>query len=105
MSLLWNREAVREARSIRRLVAIDHPRRALTWRRELVERVDILRTYPRAGRVVPEFGIENLRELVFGNYRIWYIVTPGKVEILRLWDARRDAPTEVRESPAEYRLL
>lgn len=37
-----------------------------------IERVEILRNFPLAGKIVPEFEIDSVRELVEGNYRIIY---------------------------------
>ena len=102
MNLRWRKAALLEARDIRQLIALDHPRVSREWRQKLERRIEILRRWPRAGRVIPEFGEENLRELIFGSYRIWYLVTKDAVEIMRIWDARREAPTEVREAPVEF---
>lgn len=104
MNLLWHDEALREAEELRALIAAVHPRSARSWVDELVRRIDILRTFPRAGRVIPEFEIPEFRELVIGNYRIWYFVSDDTVEILRLWDSRRETPDEIRERPGEYEL-
>ena len=40
-----------------------------------------LKEQPRIGRVVPEFGLEHLRERIFGNYRIVYRLQ-GEEEVL-----------------------
>lgn len=87
------------------MIAADHPRAAKEWRRGLARRIDILRQWPLAGRTIPEFRERNLRELIFGNYRIWYRVTRDAVEIMRIWDARQEAPTQVREALREYVVL
>jgi toxin ParE1/3/4 len=52
-----------------------------------------LRAFPDRGRIVPELekqGITNYRELIEGNYRIVYRVSPENVAILSMIDSRRN---------------
>ena len=42
------------------------------------------------GRVVPEYDREDLRELIFHNYRIIYKVEPERVAIATIVHASRD---------------
>jgi plasmid stabilization system protein ParE len=49
------------------------------------------------GRIVPEIGAEDIRELVVGNFRLVYQVAPTRVFILRLiHGARRLPPVQRR---------
>ena len=44
---------------------------------------DILEQHPLAGRMVPEFEDENIRELIRGSYRIVYrVLNEGRIDIL-----------------------
>lgn len=50
---------------------------------KLFSKVNILKTMPKIGRVVPEKNDEKIRELIEGNYRIIYEVKDeGNIEIL-----------------------
>jgi toxin ParE1/3/4 len=42
------------------------------------------------GRVVPELGLEEVRELLLGRYRLVYEVFSDRVAILRVIHASRD---------------
>ena len=44
------------------------------------------------GRVVPEVGAPDIRELIVGNYRMVYQVTPKTVFILRVIHGARQMP-------------
>ena len=48
---------------------------------ELFDSVERLADYPQSGRVVPEVGVQRIREVIFGAYRVIYSVK-DKVEIL-----------------------
>lgn len=43
----------------------------------ILEAVDILPQVPRMGRIVPETGIETVRELIILKYRIIYFIAPS----------------------------
>lgn len=49
-----------------------------------------LDTFSERGRVVPEFGHSNVRELLVQRYRLLYEVTPAEVQILALLHGARD---------------
>ena len=54
-------------------------------------RPDILKTFPQAGRTVPEKNDENVRELIEGNYRIIYeVVSADQISILTVYHSARD---------------
>jgi toxin ParE1/3/4 len=42
------------------------------------------------GRVVPEIGDPNIRELIVYSYRLVYQISPQRIEILAIIHGRRD---------------
>ena len=49
-----------------------------------------LEQFPESGRVVPEFRREDVRELIFQNYRIVYRVWDGQIAVARVMHAAMD---------------
>ena len=53
-----------------------------------VKRVNIIvksiPQFPKSGRIVPEYGSENLREKIYENYRIVYRIKEDMVEIVTI---------------------
>jgi toxin ParE1/3/4 len=47
--------------------------------------VERLTDYPESGRVVPEFGIARLREVIHPPFRIVYRVDKDRARIVRVW--------------------
>ncbi|MBK7309461.1 MAG: type II toxin-antitoxin system RelE/ParE family toxin [Sphingobacteriaceae bacterium] len=45
--------------------------------------------FPQSGRMVPEKNLAEIRELIEGNYRIFYRLGKGKITILRIHNAAR----------------
>ena len=57
--------------------------------REVVLQVERLADFPESGRVVPEFGIASLREIIHPPFRIVYRLDAGRVRIVRVWRSER----------------
>jgi len=57
--------------------------------REIVSQVERLGAFPESGRVVPEFGIANLREIICSPFRIIYRLDESKVRVVRVWRSER----------------
>ena len=56
---------------------------------EIIARVESLSTHPLRGRVVPEFCVEQLREIIYPPFRIVYRHDRNKVRIVRIWRSER----------------
>ena len=52
--------------------------------------------FPNAGRVVPEFQDENVRELIEGQYRIVYRILPTRIDVLTVMHVAQLLPTDVQ---------
>lgn len=83
--------ARRDLQDIVRYISIDSPSRAREFSAFLVSKTKMLAHQPLAGRVVPEFADDEIREIVVRSYRVVYRVNhvQGVVEIVRFWHARR----------------
>jgi toxin ParE1/3/4 len=85
----WSEIALDDLREIHEYISKDSRLYADRYIDKLFNRVDLLETHPKSGRVVPEYNIETIRELIEGNYRIVYKVTADSVSILRVHHAAR----------------
>lgn len=56
---------------------------------EIIARVERLSAHPLSGRVVPEFHVEHLREIIYPPFRIVYRHDKNKVRIVRIWRSER----------------
>ncbi len=65
----WTPQAADDLEAICLFIARDSPPLAAVFAERVLRATDRLATYPRSGRIVPELGIENIRELVVGSYR------------------------------------
>jgi addiction module RelE/StbE family toxin len=57
--------------------------------KEIFSEVERLADFPESGRIVPEFGIANLREIVLPPFRIVYRLDENRVRVVRVWRSER----------------
>ncbi len=57
--------------------------------REVVLQTERLAEFPESGRIVPEFGIAHLREIIHPPFRIVYRIDAKRVRIVRVWRSER----------------
>jgi hypothetical protein len=51
--------------------------------------------FPRSGRVVPEFNLDHIREIIAGEYRIVYRVESDAALLLTVFRSTRVFPVEI----------
>jgi plasmid stabilization system protein ParE len=72
-------------------ISKDSRRYAENQIRRIKTKTLILKTQPESGRIVPELGIMQIRELIEGNYRIVYrLLSNELIEILTIHHSARD---------------
>jgi toxin ParE1/3/4 len=88
--ILWTDQAGADLINISEYISKDSPRYASIFIERIINATNILETHPRSGRIVPEFEIETLRELIVGNYRIVYsIVSEEQIDIITVHHSAR----------------
>lgn len=56
---------------------------------EVFSQVERLVDFPESGRIVPEFGLTHLREIIYPPFRIVYRLDANLVRIVRVWRSER----------------
>lgn len=95
----WSPRAVRRASEAAVFIAKDNPAAAERWVRALFGAVQDLSRLPQRGRVVPEVGRPEIREIIFRGYRVVYRISPRWVEVLTIRHGKRQfSVSEVRQT-------
>ena len=81
MNLEWSPLALERVGEIANYIALDKPSAAEAWVDGLFEAADRLAPHPMSGRKVPEIGIERIREIVYGAYRVIYSIDDRRKKI------------------------
>jgi len=93
-AVVLSRVAVRDLAEIVEYIGRDNPPAAKRMGHSLVAQLRRLEDFPRIGRIVPEFQIETLREIVCAPYRIVYQINDSdeSIEVARFWHSARGTP-------------
>jgi toxin ParE1/3/4 len=89
----WAEVAVRDLEELVAFIALDSAGDATHVLDAIEKRAATLESSPARGRVVPElarFGMRTWRELVVRPYRLVYRIEGNSVNVLALFDGRRD---------------
>ncbi|MFL6247697.1 MAG: type II toxin-antitoxin system RelE/ParE family toxin [Vicinamibacterales bacterium] len=85
MKIVWSPLAIDRAHEAAAYIAGDKPDAALRWLDGLFEVTDRLERFPESGRIVPEIGLPEFREVVYGkSYRVIYRIEKTRVSILTI---------------------
>ena len=87
--MTWTPQALNDVDAICKFIARDAPRYAQLFATQVFKSVERLEAFPESGRMVPEVGQENIREIILGNYRVIYRILNGDVEILTVYHSAR----------------
>ena len=88
--VIWTDPALKDLRDIIEHIAEDSPVYAERFGLHVVESPRRLEQFPYCGRIVPEFNDENIRELIYGSYRIIYVIRHGDCYITAVIHGSRD---------------
>jgi addiction module RelE/StbE family toxin len=90
VKVVWTDNAIKDLDDIGNYIAKNSVRYAGITVEKLFGAVDILEDYPRAGKMIPQFQNERIREIIRGNYRIAYkIVSEQRIDILTVHHTAR----------------
>ena len=92
MKVVWSREAQHCLRRIYWGIAEDSPKSASKVIARLVARAALLSQPPLVSRVVPEYRLDALREVLTRPYRILFVVEVNAVRIVSVMHSRQLLP-------------
>lgn len=93
--VLWTDRAVSDLEAIGDYIAQADPRAAEGWIDQLLATAAGAARYPLAGRLVPEIGRNDVREVFKRTYRVVYRVSRGQIEILTIFEGHLLVPGDV----------
>ena len=90
VEIRFSPQVIDDINNIAEFISRDSEKYASLQTARFFERIEILKTNPLSGRIVPELENPSVRELIIGNYRIIYhVFSSMRVEILTIHHSRR----------------
>lgn len=88
--VVWTSTCFRDLEQAYQYIALDSAVYAQSLAEDVVERARWLGRNAEMGSKVPEFDLEEIREVRVGRYRLIYRLEPGRVTLLGLIHGARD---------------
>ena len=98
MKIIWSPLAIDRVTEIAEYISLDNAAASQHWVGTIFEKVSLLTTSAKMGRVVPEVGREAIREILHGNYRIVYRLETSRISILTIRHGKQILPVDEIES-------
>ena len=90
VEIKWTKQSIKDIDNIASFIAQDSEKYASIQTLRFFESVKILESQTEIGRIVPEIGKSNIRELIEGNYRIIYLIkSSSRIDILTIHHSKR----------------
>jgi toxin ParE1/3/4 len=90
MKVHWTDTAQRHLDAIYHFIAQDSPAYAKRMVDRLTRRSQQIGNFPFSGRSVPEYEMEQIREVIEGSYRIIYYVKVDQIDVLAVLHGAQD---------------
>ena len=88
--VIWSPSALQDVHQIAEFISRDSSDQAALFVTRLIEATDRLAELPRSGRVIPEIGDPDCREILYGAYRVMHRVVGDAVWITGVVHGARD---------------
>jgi toxin ParE1/3/4 len=90
----WTENAISHLIAIYEFIARDSAFYAQRMVDRLTQRSRQLSTFPKSGRVVPEYQTEDIREVIEKPYRLIYRIYPERIKVLAVVHGAQRLPPE-----------
>ena len=97
MKVHWTETAEGHLNAIYAYIARDSPEYAIRMVDRLTRRSQQIADFPLSGRKVPEFEMDQIREVIEGAYRIIYHIKPDQIDVLAVIHGSQDILHEDRD--------
>ncbi len=94
MKIIWSPLAITRVNEIVDYIAEDSPEAARKWVDEIFNKIERIEKFPLSGRLLPEIDRKDIREILFGNYRIIYRILTYEISILTVRHLKQRLPVK-----------
>ncbi len=88
--VVWSHEATSDLKALSEYIEKDSTFYAVAFVHEIIDASRSLNEFSERGRIVPELGFPDTRELFVRDYRLIYRIEKSRVVILGLIHGKRD---------------
>ncbi|MCL1976079.1 MAG: type II toxin-antitoxin system RelE/ParE family toxin [Firmicutes bacterium] len=90
MAVKWTKTAMDDLLSIWQYIAKDSYVYADKFTDKLLASTNILEDFPLSGVIVPELANPNIREIIYGSYRVMYLIMDEDIFVTQVTHGARE---------------
>ena len=94
MKVIWSPLALQRMTEITDYISRDNPSAATKWAKAIFNKIENVKQFTYMGRIVPKASRNEIREIIFKNYRIIYKVGIEEISILTVRHGKQLLPLE-----------
>lgn len=88
--IIWSNESLTDLEALAEYIGKDSPYYAAAFVKKILEASRVIQPFSVCGRVVPEVGSRNIREIFVKSYRLIYKIEETRIVVLALVHGARD---------------
>ncbi len=92
MKVHWTQNAIEHLTTIYEYIALNSAMYAKGMVDKIIRRSEQIAVHPFSGRKVPEYDVEDIRELIESPYRIIYRIKPNQIDVLAIIHGAQTLP-------------
>lgn len=92
MRIIWSPLAANRLEEIFEYISNDNPIAAEKLVENIFKKIETLTKYPERGRIVPEIGRNEIREIFEKEYRIIYRIDKKRISVLTIRNFKQNLP-------------
>ena len=90
--IIWTEDGIDSFECVVQYISRDSEYYASNFARRLLLSIERLEIFPRSGRIVPEYNDQDIRELIYQNYRIVYKIRGKAVYVVLVIHGTKPLP-------------
>lgn len=90
--IIWTDDGISSFESIVQYIYSDSLYYARNFAEKIMSSIEKLKDFPNIGRIVPEYNVPNIREIIYQNYRIVYKTNRNSIHIVLVIHGGRQMP-------------
>jgi len=94
MKIIWSPLSIERIEEIANYIRDDSVNASIVWVKAVFSKIERLKRYPKSGRIVPEAEREDIREIIYRNYRIIYRIDKNRLVILTVRHGKQLLPVD-----------
>lgn len=80
--VIWTDRCLQRLEDICEYIELDSIKYSEQFAKEIFEKEELIRNNPKIGKIVPDYEIEEYRQIIVGHYRLIYMIDEKSIQMI-----------------------